>query len=477
MYQNLANNNPLLNQFNGYMSQNPNVIPFQNNQLINNNVHVMNNLNNYVQEHRMVQQNMPIYQQQFLGQPQPNATHMQQMNQIPQMNQMNQMNQIPQMNQMNQMSTQNMKKNNQTNSKKKNVNIIEEMLKPINITKIKKEGQGNKDVESNYKVRKDVQKNAKKGKINIKMTNAPYKNIIKDKIINKKVEDVTENDILVHKSIHGIDDDRDKFNTELKQKEDEKEKINDELKIEFNIENYDKHKKKFEFKETFIKNLAFEQNTFDESKQDYIEFYKQKQKEAEEGVKLCDQVLSNLVDEGIISKEELPTESPEAQNNGELDLKKIIGNIQTDETCSNSPNEPKDKSKDKSQVIKKMQPSKKINTQKDTNSTKENISETPKRKLISTNKQQVNQIKTTSINTKPIIKSTKNTNITTKTIAKPENTIAKPENTNKEKITVTKSIMTSSASKQISQKQLQKPKNNLPSTRIKRSNASDIVDV
>lgn len=65
MYQNLANQNPLINHFNGYMAQNPNVVPFQNNQLINNNVHVMNNLTNSIRQHQMVQQNIPMYQQQM----------------------------------------------------------------------------------------------------------------------------------------------------------------------------------------------------------------------------------------------------------------------------------------------------------------------------------------------------------------------------------------------------------------------------
>ena len=297
MYQNFANQNPLINQFNGYMAQNPNMVPFQNNQLINNNVHVMNNLNNFIQQHKMVQQNIPVYQQQLQSQ----------------------------------QTTYNNQSNHQTNhikspkNKSKYGNIIEDMLKPQKILK------DNKDVESNYKVRKELQKDAIEGKNNIKMTNAPYKNIIKDKIITKKVEEVREEDLLVHKTIRGIDNNLEKFEKELEIKEKEKEKINDELKIEFHIDNYDKHKKKFEYKETFIRNLAFEENTFDENKQDVIEFYKKQQKEAKEGQKLCDQILYNLVDEGVISKDELPIEGTEVENNTELDLNSIINNIQTDE--------------------------------------------------------------------------------------------------------------------------------------------------
>ncbi|AZL89484.1 hypothetical protein QKC54_gp0338 [Megavirus baoshan] len=270
MHHNLANQNPMINSFNTYTVQNPNIIPFQNNQLINNNVHVMNNLNNFVQHHKMVQNNM---------------SHLQQQNNIP----------IPKI-------PTNIPVLPQNNSKKK-FNIIEEMLKP---QKIKKD---NKDVESNYKIRENMRQNILKNKFDFEMTNAPYKNIIKDKIITKNVKDVKKEDLLVHKSIKGIDDDREKFNIELNTKNQEKEQINNELEIEFNIDNYDKHKKTFEYKETFIRNLAFEQNVFDENKQDCIEFYRKQQKEAEKGKNICDEIIRNIVDEGIISKDELPTEN------------------------------------------------------------------------------------------------------------------------------------------------------------------------
>nr|URM62326.1 hypothetical protein [Mimivirus sp.] len=112
------------------------------------------------------------------------------------------------------------------------------MLKP---QKIKKD---NKDVESNYKIRENMRQNILKNKFDdFEMTNAPYKSIIKDRIIKKNVKDVKIEDLLVHKSIKGIDDDREKFNVELNTKNQEKEQINNELEIEFNIDNYDKHKK------------------------------------------------------------------------------------------------------------------------------------------------------------------------------------------------------------------------------------------
>lgn len=304
MYQNLANQNPIISQFNGYLAQNPQFTPFQNNHLINNNVHVMNNLNDLVQQHKTIQQNIPMYQQQYYNQEQ-----------------------VP--NQLNNQFMQNNQANLQQNNKSsrtgvKNSNIIKEMLKP---QKIVKDG---KDVLPSFIVRKQVQKQAKKGNIGIKMTNAPYKSIIKDKIIKKNVDDVKEEDLLVHKVEKGIDDDIDRFNRELDEKEEEKEKINEELQIEFHIDNYDRHKKKFEYKETFIRNIAFEENTFDETKQDYIEFYKQKQKEAEEGQKLCDEILHNIIDEGIINKDELPTENTNVTAANDINLNDLMKNMNND---------------------------------------------------------------------------------------------------------------------------------------------------
>ena len=91
MYHNLINQNPLISQFNGYISQNPNTTPFQNNQLINQNPHVINNLNQLVHQHKMVQQNTKNHQQTM-----PNITD---------------------------------------KTPVKNINVIEEMLKPYKITK------------------------------------------------------------------------------------------------------------------------------------------------------------------------------------------------------------------------------------------------------------------------------------------------------------------------------------------------------
>lgn len=294
MYQNLANQNPILNQFNGYIVQNPDFIPFQNNKLINQNVHVMNNLSEYLQQQRVLQQNIPVIQQSFLSQN----------NSIPNSNPINKTN------------------------KSKNINIIQEILKPQKIVK-----NQNKDVETNYNTRNQIQEEAKIGNIGIKMTNAPYKNIIKDKIITKDIHDVKKEDLLVHKTDKKIDANLDNFMHDLELKNNEKKKINDELLVEFSIDNYDRHKTKFAYKETFIRNLAFEENTFNENKQDFIEFYRKKQREAEEGQKLCDQILHNMVDEGIISKDELPIEQT-FDNKDDIDLNNIMSTIKTSDNSN-----------------------------------------------------------------------------------------------------------------------------------------------
>ena len=251
MYSNMANQNPLVNQFNGYMSQNPNSIPFQGNQLINQNVHVMNNLNSLLQQQRST--SLPTAR----------------------------------------------KKN---TASKSNSNIIEDMLKPQKISKT------NKDISPNYKIRQEEYKLDDSGKLSnqFKVTNSPYKNIIKDKVITKDVSSITENDLIVYKSNKTIDANPQRFNTELGLKELEKDQINTELKIEYHIDNYNRHKKNFEYNETFIQSVPYNQNTFDESKKDYIDFYCQKQKEAEEGKELCDKILHLIKDDGIVNTDELP---------------------------------------------------------------------------------------------------------------------------------------------------------------------------
>ena len=319
MYNTMVNQNPIVNQFQNYSAQQQLNIPFRNNELISGNVHVSNNLNSLIQQQRAQQNNIQTYQSQITeqySQPEPES------------------------------------RNNRTSKNKNNIsnkakNIIEDMLKPQKIVK------DNKDVKNNFTDRQTEQELIKKGKKKFDITNAPYKVIIKDRIITKKVEDVKQDDILVHKSIKSVDADRKKFDSELGIKKTEKEKINDELKLEFNVGNYDTHKKSFEFKQTFVRNMTYEEKTFDQNKGDYIDFYRKKQKEEEDGKKLCDEILLNLVDDGIISKDELPTMNDAGSQNdtsSQTDTNSQIENKTNSNTSNQSSPHTKQTSKSEKQV-------------------------------------------------------------------------------------------------------------------------------
>lgn len=277
MYQNMISTNPIIGNFNTFMTKNPTNTPFQSNKLINENILAMNDLSNSMQKQRSNQN----YKQ---------ATQTSQTNQKSQTSQPNQKYQQKQ----------------SSISTNKNINVIEELLKPQKILR------ENKDVKANFTAEineRDAECDDKYHNKKFQKTNQPYKNIIKDKIITKNILDVTKEDLIVHK-VSKIDSDLDIFTTETSIKDIELKKINEELLIEWSIENYDKNKKKYDYKETLIKNMAFEATSYDENKQDYIEFYTKKQKEAELGTELCDRVLHKLLNDGLIKPEELPTEMP-----------------------------------------------------------------------------------------------------------------------------------------------------------------------
>ena len=299
MYNSIANNNPLLNSFSSYANKNPTSVPFNSNDLIKNNVNIMNNLNNYIYESKMIdspQNNNNIYN-----------------------------------------NNNNTNKNaNRQKTSVTNMNIIEKMLEPVKIIKDKK---SNSDIKSNFITRSKIQESAKNTKgcksgiIGIERTNAPYKAIIKDKIISKPVTEVVEEDLIVHRTVKGIDDNVDNFVHDLNSKNSEVDKINDELKVEFDISNYDKHKRKFEYKQTFVRNLAYEENGFDENKTDCIEFYKKKQRDAEKGIETCDTIYKTLLDANIIDENELIGDSIVSDTN--ININSIIDKAVTKEINDN----------------------------------------------------------------------------------------------------------------------------------------------
>ena len=263
MYQTYANQNPLMNQFNSYTASNTGFVPFQGNQLINNNVHVMNNLNGHVQAH-------------LHG----NSNQMQSMK-------------------------PNIQSVPQTSNGNRAVDVIKNMLKPVET----RDSHSGFDIEKSYKDRLAAQERTRKCQDINNVTNAPYKIIIKDKIVTKPVKEVKENDLIVHKVVKGVDDNIEEFNKSLDIKKKEKKQIKQELKIEFSVDNYESHKKKFDYRQVFIRNIAYDDNDHEDNKKDYIKFYEQKQLEAEKGIKMIDETIMGLIDEGLIDKEELPTES------------------------------------------------------------------------------------------------------------------------------------------------------------------------
>jgi hypothetical protein len=228
----LMNKNALLNKFHHYDKH----VPFQNNQLIENNIHVLNNLNKIV------------------------------------------------------------KGQNINNEEKKNINIIEHILTP------QKVNYNNTDINTNLKIKEQQRKEK------IELTNIPYKPIIRDHPINKPI--TCPKDLAIYE-VNKKDADIEIFNSILNNKKKEYSIIDEELKTEYCLDNYSKHKQNFEYKETFITNLAYEDNTYDESKRDYLDFYRTKQKEIEEGKKICDEILHIINNEGIVNKEELPIKSQE----------------------------------------------------------------------------------------------------------------------------------------------------------------------
>jgi len=174
----------------------------------------------------------------------------------------------------------------------KNTNIIDELLRPQKIEK------------NNYDLNYKMVLSQRDEKIEI--TNTPYKPILKDKIVTKPVHEVTEEDFIVYRPSKE-DRNLQKFHEDLKNKETLNLQLNKELGVEFHLDNYSIHKKNFEYKDTFIKNLCYDKDTPDGNKRDCIEYYKRIQKEAEEGQILCDKILHSL-DDSIINKNEIPVE-------------------------------------------------------------------------------------------------------------------------------------------------------------------------
>ena len=254
-------------------------LPFESNNLIKENIHVMNHANYALQVQRMNQTNGSTqtrrdpFERRNLGSAQePDQTETR---------------------------SSNVRKG-------KTLNVIEEMLKP---QKIK---YTNTDVLPNFQSR------MKEKEKHIDPTLTPYKIIMKDQMApliqkyqaagNKAIKDkLVKEDLIVHKTT-AEDKDEVRFNKERREKKIKMKEINKELEIEYCPANLDRHKEKYEYNQNVIRNLAHEEcATGNDARTDYVEFYKKKLAEDEKGIEKADSVLRKLVDTGIIRPEELPT--------------------------------------------------------------------------------------------------------------------------------------------------------------------------
>lgn len=176
-------------------------------------------------------------------------------------------------------------------------NIIEKILTPV---KVKNDALD--DVALSYEAKMKLREQQEK---TIEYIDTPYKAIIKQ-AFNKPLDKIKQQDLIVHK-VTEADKETERFNKDLKTKELTRNNEDTALEIEFSPSNYNKHKKVFEYNESFITNMAYEENLFDDNKRDCIAFYQEKQKELEKGKAMCDEVLRSLMDRGVISQDEIPS--------------------------------------------------------------------------------------------------------------------------------------------------------------------------
>lgn len=178
------------------------------------------------------------------------------------------------------------------------VNVIEQILKPVDIKNVR----NNDDVMFNYTAKKRIRDQTG----DIEYVDTQYKSIIKQPL-NKPLSELKPEDLIIHKVDKKVDGDLSLFNKDLETKTHARKQDSLVLKQEYSDKNYSKHRKAFEYNESFIVNMAYEEKIFDDNKQDCIAFYQKKQRELEEGRKTCDQVLRDLMNKGLISEDEIPS--------------------------------------------------------------------------------------------------------------------------------------------------------------------------
>lgn len=220
---------------------------------------------------------------------------------------------------------------------KRNIDIIKDILKPV---KIEKDPNAIKEVKIAYDARHEAHTLFKEKKITgVKRTNMPYKIILRDHVVSKAVDDVVEGDLVVHRFVDGVDNNRRVFRRELRTVLKEGKKVDEELEMEYCPENREKHKTKFEYRQTFMKNMVYEAKTHEEGKKDFIEFYAQKQKEMEQQLHDCDRLIRELEDTGVLDASEMPVgdSAPAPDARGVDDALAALGSMEDDSGIEDQP--------------------------------------------------------------------------------------------------------------------------------------------
>lgn len=252
-------NNQLLNQWNNMQRQN---IGYQNNALLRNNMMM--------------------------------KTRMEQLNYIKQMQQLRQIQLREQM----------------KNSMKEHT---KNLLTPIKIK------ENNKDVAKKFNERKKHLKREKYRKQiidqhtnqEIKIDNTPYKQIMVDKKYGgtdykkKHTKKSFNKDVVVHK-VTKKDKDIKKFKEDLEQKEKKILKQDNTLKKIYSSEQEEEHKKKFEYRKTYVYRTSDNNSsTHNELKDDKIDYYEKRQKEWEKNNIKVNNIINDLKNNGILTKDQI----------------------------------------------------------------------------------------------------------------------------------------------------------------------------
>jgi len=132
-----------------------------------------------------------------------------------------------------------------------------------------------------------------------KRTNQPYKGIIKNFNYNKEFK--KQDDLIVHKVTDkdklGFNDEIDKYNSTIRTQ-------NSEINDAYSKDKKNEHKKQFEYQHKYKYRNKLENTTDTDAdlRVDRIEFYKKEQQKLEDSKKKIDDILSNLIDSGVLSE-------------------------------------------------------------------------------------------------------------------------------------------------------------------------------